>query len=164
MSKVFIEKLTEFTKAAYELSKVWDDLDPIQHEIVAEASYPFAESFDVTAANIGDWAQQAIEGLEMTLLQEQFKSTVYCMALEDNGVTENGWFLKCNLRGRTLTLEEEIDGHLYYIDVTEFKNNFIQVDKSLYELAVKANMYSDMQAVEKIQELARYFGGPIDEL
>jgi hypothetical protein len=156
MSKIFIEKMQEFVKAGYELSKMWDGLTEDQADAITLKSYPFTEDFQKVVADLGEWAQEAIEELQkLDDLEKKFEGETYCMALADNGVTEDGWFLSVRLKNRTLYLEEEIAGHIHHIDIREFEGNFIQVDKSLYELAVKLNMYGDYEAVCDLQKLAQ---------
>jgi hypothetical protein len=150
----FSKNLTTFVKAAYELSKMWDGLKDDELALVND-SYPLDKDFHEFAADLGDWAQKVVEGLDMIELKKKFEGDTFCLALEDNGVTEEGWFLSVKLRGRTLYLEEEIAGYIHHIDITEFEGNFIQVDKSLYELAMKLNAFGDYDSVCKLQELAK---------
>jgi hypothetical protein len=156
MSKIFIEKMQEFVKAGYELSKIWDGLTQDEADAITLKSYPFTEDFQEVIANLGEWAQEAIEELQkMHDLHKKFEGKTYCMALENNKFTEEGWFLSVRRVGETLYLEEEIAGHIHRINIREFEGSFVQVDKSLYELAVKLNMYGDYNSVATLQDLAK---------
>lgn len=154
MTKVFEERMKDFVKAGYELSKMWDGLTQEESEAITLKSYPFTEDFTKVVFDLGEWAQEALEGLEKIRLEKEFEEIKFAMAVSSK-YTEDGWFVSVKLQNGKLYLEEEIAGYIYDIDIREFEGNFIQVDKSLYELAMKLNSYGDYDSVCKLQDLAK---------
>jgi hypothetical protein len=168
MSKAFEERMKDFVKAGYELSKMWDGLTQEESEAITLKSYPFAEDFQEVIADLGEWAQEALEGLEKLRTIDKLKRVHYCMSRENNDYTEPFWFFECKLVGGQhggLMLEDETGGcqPRFIVKIEEFEENFIAVNEEAYKLYIMLNAHGLHSEVQDVVRLVEQIGGLIED-
>lgn len=160
--------ILNFASAANELSEAWyEKLSKKGYTKADETKYPFQEDFDELVFKIDDWAEAVAEILDHEELLEKFGSSkhAYVMSL-NTAFTEAHWFLQARISSSNkniVMIDETSVGSMFEVELKHFRNNFIFVDKTLYDLYMKLNSYGYSRELEEVIKLAKSIGGVIED-
>lgn len=153
-----------FEEVVPEIDKWWLANLKLREEVGAtllQDAYPFDKPLDTIAVEIEIWTTN----LTRQVAHARFNGKLYCMSKANNEYKqiEDFWFFEIKNYDDETRISNDHDRVMYYvIDPVTFDDNFIQVEKELFELYQKASNAGDTELIDSLINLAVDIGGLIE--